>query len=128
MSHLLAVPQFKQDFENLLANMIKELVNPTILAARIDQLVDMLKEDVAWDKSLPRVGSPILLNKINGGDTNSSSTNSTSAAVLGDVPFEIAINGPSVTDESMSSKEWLSLRSSNLLTFFNQSLTANSTH
>lgn len=125
MSKLLAVPQFKQDFEQLLVNITKELVNPKILGSRIDTLVEMLKDDVVWDKSLPRVGAPLLLNELGGGNSNQTNSSSSFDKRSIDIPFHTAINGPTGTNLSMALNEWLSRRSSNLLSFFNQSLPAN---
>ncbi|MBM6383961.1 MAG: hypothetical protein JSY10_08190 [Paenibacillus sp.] len=47
MPRMMQTPQFKQDFEALLVNYTKGLVNPTVLGPHIYQLYDMLSEDVA---------------------------------------------------------------------------------
>ncbi|GAN00807.1 hypothetical protein MAM1_0002c00231 [Mucor ambiguus] len=110
-SRLFLVPEFKQEFENLIVNMTKALVNPDILTSRINQLYEMLQEDVAWDKSLPRVAA------------SNSSLSSTSRGMGGssvdDQTFYAGVYGP--TNASTSLTEWLALRSSNILTFFNAS-------
>ncbi|KAG2198068.1 hypothetical protein INT47_011903 [Mucor saturninus] len=114
MTRMLQVPQFKQDFENLLVNITKELVNLEILETRIDQIAAMITEDVAWDKSCARVGS----SSSSGGGVSSADSNTTST----DIDFVSAVNGPTNVSNNLGIKEWLSLRSTNLLSYFNQTM------
>lgn len=112
---LLAVPAFKQEFEKLLFNFTKYLVNPEVLNPRVEQLYKMLEQDVAWDKSLPRMNT--------GGRSwrASGSTNSTleNKGFVGadDIPFDLGVNGPTNVSSKMGLKEWISLRSDNLINF-----------
>lgn len=119
---LMAVPQFKQEFEHLLINITKQLVNPNVLGTHIDQLLGMIREDVDWDKSLPKVGDSIWLHKT--GDLGNGVNNTIIEKVITAITLDVAINGPTVVSMSMALKEWVSLRSSNLLKFFNESLPA----
>lgn len=110
-SRLFLVPEFKQEFENLIVNMTKTLVNPDILTSRINQLYEMLQEDVAWDKSLPRVAAS--------NSSSSSTSKGMGSSSVDDQTFYAGVYGP--TNASTSLAEWLALRSSNILTFFNES-------
>lgn len=112
---LVAVPQFKQEFEHLLVNITKELVNKKVLGTVIRKLYNMLEQDVAWDKSLPRVTSNILFGAL--GNINTSLSQDTEKMFM-EVPFQIAVFGPSVSDSAMSLLDWLSIRSNNTLVFF----------
>lgn len=120
MPRMLQVPQFKQDFESLLVNYTKDLVNPTVLGARIDQLYDMLSEDVAWDKSLPRVGKNLIFGGPSNDTSSANDTASTTSYSTADFSFKQGVYGPTMFNISMGIADWLSLRSSNLLTYFNQ--------
>lgn len=51
------VPEFKKRFESLLLKFCNEVIHPDIINPRIDAVVDMIKEDVEWDKTLPRVNA-----------------------------------------------------------------------
>ncbi|KAL9542846.1 hypothetical protein MBANPS3_008408 [Mucor bainieri] len=110
-SRLFLVPEFKQEFENLIVNMTKALVNPDILTSRINQLYEMLQEDVAWDKGLPRVAAS--------NSSSSSTSRGMGSSSVDDQTFYAGVYGPTNTSTSLT--EWLSLRSSNILTFFNVS-------
>lgn len=120
MPRMMQVPQFKQDFESLLVNYTKDLVNPTVLGARIDQLYDMLSEDVAWDKSLPRVGKDIMFGGSSNDTSSANNTASTTSYSVADFSFKQGVYGPTLFNISMAITDWLSLRSSNLLTYLNQ--------
>jgi hypothetical protein len=113
-SRLLKVPKFKQDFENMLVYITKNLVNLDVLSPRINTLSAMLAEDVAWDKTLPRVSQGTR--RPGGGGMEAPETS-----------FADAVNGTSSHDnievnarDVMSLKEWVQLRSTNLLSFFNE--------
>ncbi|KAI7892714.1 coth protein-domain-containing protein [Mucor mucedo] len=116
---LMAVPHFKQEFENLLINITTELVNNKVLGNVIRGVYNMIEQDVAWDQSLPRVASDILPGAI--GNINSSLSNDAEQMFQG-VSFQTAVFGPSVSNYTMSLLDWLSIRSNNILTFFNQPL------
>lgn len=125
MTRMLQVPQFKQDFENLLVNITKELVNLNILETRIDQMAAMITEDVAWDKTCTRAGTSTS-NSSPGGNNNTTvstgDSNASDTTISTDIDFVAAVNGPTSVSNNLGIKEWLSLRSTNLLAFFNQTL------
>ncbi|KAI8991645.1 coth protein-domain-containing protein [Mycotypha africana] len=107
-SRLLKVPKFRQEFERLILNMTEFLVNPTVLGPRINDLYNFLKEDVAWDKSLPRLGPK---------------KPSSGPRLRPDIPFDTAVNGNTGDMRHLALKEWVELRSKNTLDFFKQSAT-----
>ncbi|KAI9487395.1 MAG: coth protein-domain-containing protein [Benjaminiella poitrasii] len=122
-SRLILVPEFKKEMDSLILNYTKELVNPDVMFPRIDDLYDMLKDEVAWDMSLPRVKNGFDMLSMNEEtlkalDPNVS--NETIQAITSGKLFELAVNGPLNMTTVTSLKEWLTLRSSNILTFFNQ--------
>lgn len=111
-SRLLAVPAFKKEIHDLVYNFTRDLVNPDILNPRIDDLYTFLEQDVAWDKSLPRVGNTSLLDAIDSGFS------------FDQIPFMFGINGTlpdsPISNFSISLKNWLEIRSTNLMKFFNE--------
>lgn len=129
MTRMLQVPQFKTDFENLLVNITKGLVNLNILESRIDQIAAMISDDVAWDKTCTRVGTSSSMGGGGGGNnsttTTAESTTDDAHGVMysaSDIDFTSAVNGPTNSSNNLGIKEWLSSRSTNLLTFFNETL------
>ncbi|KAI8640403.1 coth protein-domain-containing protein [Parasitella parasitica] len=143
MRQILEVPEFKQQFEQLLVNMSQSLTNPTVVNNRIDDIVDMITEDVAWDQSLPRVGANLISQMGSAINSNSSFTNasvdSAAANVVGDaipdnfdlatikdfagrmnlsIPFSVAVNGDTGHASLSGVKEWFQKSSENILTFF----------
>jgi hypothetical protein len=135
LSKMMNVPRFKNEFENLLLNITKGLVNNETLMPRIDQAYKMLTTDVEWDRSLPKKGRLALDSLLPGAGNQTSNmnmTNSTQPSNLTEsdieeffrngIPFEAAIYGPLPFNVSilLSLKEWITLRSDNILKFFNQ--------
>ncbi|KAK4512107.1 uncharacterized protein ATC70_013350 [Mucor velutinosus] len=112
---LLAIPAFKEEFEKLLLNFTKYLVNPEVLNPRVEQLYKMLEQDVAWDKVLPRMNTGER-SWVAGELTNSTLENK---GFIGadDIPFDLGVNGPTNVSSKMGLKEWISLRSANLINF-----------
>ncbi|KAG2191119.1 hypothetical protein INT46_006324 [Mucor plumbeus] len=111
-SRLLAVPAFKKELDNLIYNLTRDLVNTKILLPRINDLYTFLEQDVAWDKSLPRVGNNGLLSALGVDFT------------FDQLPFMFGINGTipdsPISNFTMGIKNWIELRSTNLLTFINE--------
>ena len=111
-SSLLAVPEFKKELDNLIYNFTRDLVNTDILSSRIDDLYNFLEQDVAWDKSLPRVGDNSLFDILGVNFT------------FDQLPFMFGINGTipdsPISNFTMGIKNWIELRSTNLLNFFNE--------
>ncbi|KAG1138751.1 hypothetical protein G6F37_010273 [Rhizopus arrhizus] len=57
MVKVLQIRKFREQFEEMILEVTKRLVNPVATNGRIDDLVDMLEEDVAWDQIVPRLGT-----------------------------------------------------------------------
>lgn len=119
-THMIQVPQFKKYFENLILKGAQELIHPSVIGARIDQLFNMLSEDVAWDSSLPRVGKFSFKIPGFGGNNNESENPMAFFNNVSNIPYEKFVYGPSVTNFSMALMDWANLKSSNIMTFFNQ--------
>lgn len=54
-TQFLRVPEFKDRFEELLKNLATDLVTPKVLDPVIDDTVNMIRPDVEWDLTLPRL-------------------------------------------------------------------------
>lgn len=54
---LLAIPAFRDQFENQLTYIVTNIMTPSITTPWIDQWIKILKTDILWDQSLPRVRS-----------------------------------------------------------------------
>ncbi|CEP11172.1 hypothetical protein [Parasitella parasitica] len=115
---LLAIPALKEEFERLLFNFTKYLVNPEILNPHVDQLYKMLIQDVAWDKTLIRVN--------NGGKGGAADNDRKSHADVivtnafnkaDDIPFDLGVNGPTNVCSRLGLKHWIALRIDNLINF-----------
>ncbi|KAI8647942.1 coth protein-domain-containing protein [Parasitella parasitica] len=137
MEKILQVPQFNKQYNELLLNFTNMLINPNKTNDRIDDLVDMLQEDVAWDKTIPRIGSNIF-----GQIDPTAAGNDTSSilgAVLGSaipmnmdpataanmakrinasIPFMTAVDGPTGYISLAGVKEWISIISQNVTSFY----------
>ncbi|ORE19069.1 hypothetical protein BCV71DRAFT_284317 [Rhizopus microsporus] len=57
ITHIMAVLEFKQRFEQLHKDINSRLINPNVSYSCVDNIVDMIKEDIDWDKALSRVNS-----------------------------------------------------------------------
>ncbi|KAI8981845.1 coth protein-domain-containing protein [Mycotypha africana] len=58
---ILEVPEFKQQFENYVKDIAKNLVNPAILNIRIDDIASMIQNDVDWDQNeCTHIGSNVF--------------------------------------------------------------------
>lgn len=119
-THMLQVPQFKKYFENLILKGSRELIHPSVVGPRVDQLFNMLSEDVAWDFGLPRVGKSLIVLPGVGGNSSESSNPLDFFNNLSEVSYKTFVYGPSITNISMSLMDWANLKSSNILTFFNE--------
>jgi hypothetical protein len=117
-TRLLKVPQFKQEFEELILNFTIGLVNTQVLTPRINQLMTFIGEDVAWDKKLPRVGKDYYTSMA----MNVTSSSNFTITDVSSISLETAVNGPVNVANVPSLKEWIALRSNNTLNFFNRTL------
>lgn len=150
MSKILQVPEFKQQYDDLLVNITQQLTNPVVLNDRINKLVEMLEEDIKWDSSLPRVANNLLSQMGASLNNGNSGVDSAAAAVIGNqmppgmdinvlsdfgerlnstVPLQEAVNGPTGHASLSGVKEWYQKISENILDFYNASnFTVNSTN
>jgi hypothetical protein len=55
VTKFLQVPAFESQFEQLLSKASQQLINPAATNPRIDDLVKMLRQDVDWDLTLPKM-------------------------------------------------------------------------
>ncbi|KAI7900522.1 coth protein-domain-containing protein [Cokeromyces recurvatus] len=124
-SRLMAVPGFKKELGRLILRYTKKLVNPKVLFPRIDQLYDMLKGEVEWDLNIQYSNNAKTFWSMAETEmklANTTDSNSTSTDINTSNVFDICVNGETHIPIFMGLKEWIKLRSSNILTFFNQTL------
>ncbi|KAF7723900.1 hypothetical protein EC973_001523 [Apophysomyces ossiformis] len=128
VTKLLQVPQFKQAFENLLVKICKDIFHPDVINRYIDSVVDMIREDVAWDQSLPRSPNQdrlkgALSQLLNFKPQNLLPPHTCKAyidiALRGisgrPIPFDQAVNGPTGHVSLVGVKEWILHRRKALL-------------
>lgn len=60
LNKILLVQQFNDRFVDLLQELNTKLFDISVVGPRIDDIVSMIQEDVAWDKTLPGVGKLIF--------------------------------------------------------------------
>lgn len=126
--NFIKVPEFKQQFEQLLLKLTKELVNPAVVNKRIDDLANMLREDVAWDKTVP----PANPNPPEAGQPGGPPSIEPSMipppldvptimnmGIRANVTFEQAINGLNLGISLSGLKEWFQRQSQATLAHFN---------
>ncbi|KAG0177312.1 hypothetical protein DFQ29_004982 [Apophysomyces sp. BC1021] len=126
--NILKVPEFKTQFEQLLVKLSKELINPAIINQRIDDLANMIREDVAWDKTLPRANDNPPQPGQPGGPPNIDPSmipppldveTILSMATRGSIPFETAVNGSNISIALAGVKEWFQRQTQATLAHFN---------
>jgi hypothetical protein len=54
---LFSNPDIAEQYQHTILKLATELVHPSIIIPRIDSVANMIREDVAWDETLERVGS-----------------------------------------------------------------------
>lgn len=140
MNKILQVPAFKQQYQELLVNITKSLVNPTAMNDRINDLQSMLTEDVEWDEQLARVAKNLMASMA-GGDIDPNNLDPNIAGAIGSqvpadmdmnvmldfgkrlndtVPFNVAIDGPTGHVSLAGVKEWIQNINQNTLNFYNE--------
>ncbi|KAG0175356.1 hypothetical protein DFQ28_000970 [Apophysomyces sp. BC1034] len=129
---MLEVPELKQRFEHLLVELCEKLFNLDVMNQRIDDLVNMIREDVAWDKSIVR-SRPVPKKKESA--TSNSFKNEDLPPpfvpeVLADlvvrttkskISLDDAVNGPTGHISLSGVKEWIDRQSKATLAHFNAS-------
>ncbi|KAG0175358.1 hypothetical protein DFQ28_000968 [Apophysomyces sp. BC1034] len=133
---MLEVPELKQQFEQLLVKICKEVLNPQVMNPYIDNLANMVREDVAWDRTLPRANpdafkiieqmaaSADAVQQLNDVAQPTFDMNTTidlgTRLVLDDVTFDMAVNGPTGHISLSGVKEWVARQSEATLKYFSQ--------
>ncbi|KAI8388122.1 coth protein-domain-containing protein [Radiomyces spectabilis] len=123
---LLKIPEVKKQFQDLLVKVARELMVPNKINPYIDELVNLIREDVDWDCTLPRVNAnfdvstvfdPQHPDKVDGDDLfDGRVAEDMFNRVFHDhVPLRAAINGPTGHISLTSIKEWFARRSSGVL-------------
>ncbi|ORE02219.1 coth-domain-containing protein [Rhizopus microsporus var. microsporus] len=135
MKQILQVPEFKERYNQLLQNITSELINPNVTAPFIDNIVDMIKEDVAWDQSLPRTGNNLFAGSFDNAQNNSEVTDAIGQIPPGfdmdtlmdfakrmneTIPFETAVTGPTGHTSLTGIKEWFNAVYQNTTRFYSQ--------
>ncbi|KAI8881319.1 hypothetical protein K501DRAFT_300771 [Backusella circina FSU 941] len=67
--HLFANPDVLQQYKGTILKLAKELIQPSIMMPRIDNVVDMIRSDVEWDQSLSRVRNNLECDTIKNSST-----------------------------------------------------------
>ncbi|KAI8339461.1 coth protein-domain-containing protein [Chlamydoabsidia padenii] len=128
---MIQVPEFKSQFEHLLYNASQQLIHPNVTNARIDDLVRMIRQDVDWDTTLPKVnphpsiesdqteafGSPDSLTPPLDYDTIKDTLDRKDRPPF---DFDTAINGPTHSISLSGVKEWFGTQSKALEDYFRQ--------
>lgn len=138
MKKILQIPQFNKQYNELLTNFTSMLINPNKTNNRIDNLVNMLQEDVAWDKTLSRFGDNIF-GQMDPTTAGGNEASSILGDVIGDgipkeldpalvanfaqrvnasISFKSAVDGPTVYVSLAGVKEWISNISQNITSFY----------
>ncbi|CEP15201.1 hypothetical protein [Parasitella parasitica] len=120
LKQMLKVPEFKAKFESILRDFIrKQRDNQEFLYEHIDALASMIKEDVAWDKSISREHRETTVSQYleeiveNGKDTNGKAAEPpvidySERVLRNDISFETAVNGNIDRITLMGLKQWYS--------------------
>ncbi|GAA5801788.1 hypothetical protein HPULCUR_007241 [Helicostylum pulchrum] len=137
-TQMLKVPQFQQTYNELLVNLTNALINPAKTNDFINDITGMITEDVAWDKTLPRVGSDIMSSLMSGLD-NGNDTSSVLKDIVGEgmpsgidlataenfgkrinasISFLTAVNGPTGYISLSGVKEWFTTIHQNVTKFY----------
>ncbi|KAI9358761.1 coth protein-domain-containing protein [Pilaira anomala] len=128
MKALLAVPSYRSLFEKHLDSLVKTLYEPSKSFPVIDSVANMIREDVAWDKTLPRARKGVefltpetIFGGIGGnGNAGTPECFSLSTAldylvrVNSDVSFEKAIEGKTRHSSLYALKPWIKEKLENI--------------
>ncbi|KAI8638351.1 coth protein-domain-containing protein [Parasitella parasitica] len=129
---LLNVPEFKAMFEKNLKTIADEIYNPTKANPVIDSISNLIKDDVAWDKTLPHVRKGLefwtfSLDNLKYGNFNNNTNQNegvppTLSVTTGidfllrlnsDIDWKKAVNGKTGHISLYGVKEWINLKYSN---------------
>lgn len=126
---LLNVPSYRTLFEKNLQSLVDTLYTSAKSFAVIDSVVNLIQDDVAWDKSLPHVRGGLealslsSLTDIIAGGSNGNAGKPISFSLLtatdylirinSDISFSKAINGKTGHSSVYGVKEWIQLKLNN---------------
>ncbi|KAG1149569.1 hypothetical protein G6F37_008646 [Rhizopus arrhizus] len=134
VNQIMRVPEFNQKFKQSLQELNTKLFNLDVVNPRINDLVNMLREDIAWDTEL----NDGLIKSFFSNMGLSNGTNGLSAPgftkileanpipldlakrMLNRVPLDVAVNGPTGHISLSGLKEWFSVIHQNTTNFFLQ--------
>jgi hypothetical protein len=124
---LIKVPAFKSRFEHLLLKATQQLINPASTNPRIDGLVKLIRQDVEWDVSLPRMNKGNItlhdhLRKIATHENNAYSL-ADPETVMGvlhrkKLPWDTIVDGPTHQLSLTGVREWFEHQSKAIQDYF----------
>ncbi|KAI8882342.1 coth-domain-containing protein [Backusella circina FSU 941] len=131
LSKIFNVPKFRKTFETLLLHITTSLMSEDVLISRIDQVYNMLRDDVEWDKSLPKKSQAMFSDLLEKGNSDNYTTVEPAAKeavkqmlkYVSEAPtFDQAVNGPMPGNITvvLPLKVWARTKRDNILKFFNQ--------
>jgi hypothetical protein len=134
VNQIMRVPEFNQKFKQSLQELNTKLFSLDVVNPRINDLVNMLREDIAWDNELNDgliksfFSNMGLFNGTNGlsapGLTKLAEANpiplDMAKRMLNRVPLDVAVNGPTGHISLSGLKEWFSVIHQNTTNFFLQ--------
>lgn len=127
MQKLIKVPAFKSHFEHLLLKAAQQLIGPASTNPVIDGLVKMLRQDVEWDASLPRMnkGNTTLEDKVADFITHKDKVypladTETAYGVLHrkKLPWDTFVDGPTHQLSVVGVREWFEHQSKAIQDYF----------
>lgn len=142
---VVTAPALRARFRDIIQTINSAIYAPKVAFPVIDSLVDLIEEDVAWDKSLPRVRSGINLipylgapNLIGNLRNHNATDDSMSLPLSFDlvravdyferinlphgVDFRTAVEGPTHHSSLYGVKEWIQAKSDNVRKYFEYSI------
>ncbi|KAI7857687.1 coth protein-domain-containing protein [Circinella umbellata] len=131
MPQLLQVDDLKDRFEHLLQELSVHVVNPSVLDPVIDGIVSMIRRDVEWDMTLPRLSKFDWSSEMNdSGDPFGigfaediypldRETIADALSHTAPVPFDLAVNGPVGYLSLAGVKEFIAKSNTAIKSFYN---------
>lgn len=129
-NQIMRVPELNKKFNQLLQELNTKLFNPKVVSPRITDLVNMIKEDAEWDRSLSNARVIKAFGKSGSDDINylglPSAYQNNPVAVdmieitLEGIPLDDAVNGPTGHISLSGVREWFNNIYQNTTNFFSQ--------
>lgn len=132
LKQALRVPEFQSQFEQIIKDLVKKLVNLSVMNQTIEDTVAMIQEDVAWDMTLPRMGrlsfkymDEALLGStlgfMRGYPIDHHTIRDYKKRAKADIPFMTAVNGPTGYDSLAGVREFISIKAKAVAAFYGPS-------